>query len=237
MMHALVAYLDSIKARDPAPRSRWEVLLYAGVHAVALHRVAHWLFEARLFWLARLVSQFSRFLTGIEIHPGARIGRNFFIDHGMGVVIGETAEIGDDVTMYQGITLGGVDPSSGKGGKRHPTIGDGAIIGANAQVLGPITVGTRARIGANAVVTKDVPDGATMVGNPAKPVLMDAKVFAQDFMAYGTPCDEKYDPQTQKLDILRCEMERLRARLAALETEQAGRQPANGDEAPRQSVG
>ena len=220
MLRSLVAYLDSIKARDPAPRSRCDVLLYAGVHAVALHRIAHVLFHLKLYWLARAVSQFGRFLTGIEIHPGAKIGRNLFIDHGMGVVIGETAEIGHDVTMYQGITLGGVDPSSGKGGKRHPTIEDGAIIGANAQILGPIMIGKRARVGANAVVTKDVADGATVVGNPAKPVLVDAQVYAKDFLAYGTPCVEKYDPQTQKLEILRCEMERLQARLAALEAEQ-----------------
>lgn len=234
MLRTLVTYLDSIKARDPAPRSRWEILLYAGVHAVAVHRVAHALFRLKLYWLARFVSQFGRFLTGIEIHPGARIGRNLFIDHGMGVVIGETAEIGDDVTMYQGITLGGVDPSSGKGGKRHPTILSGAIIGANAQILGPIVVGRRARVGANAVVTKDVADGATVVGNPAKPLLVDARVYAQDFLAYGTPCDEKHDPQTQKLEILRCEMERLQARLTALETENRDKQEKAGS---RQSFG
>ncbi|HLU91950.1 MAG TPA: serine O-acetyltransferase EpsC [Pedomonas sp.] len=228
MLRSLVAYLDSIKARDPAPRNRWEVLLYAGVHAVALHRIAHALYRRRFYWLARAISQFGRFLTGIEIHPGAKIGRNLFIDHGMGVVIGETADIGHDVTMYQGITLGGVDPSSGKGGKRHPTIADGAIIGANAQILGPIIIGKRARVGANAVVTKDVAEGATVVGNPAKPLLVDAKVYAKDFLAYGTPCDEKYDPQTQKLEILRCEMERLQARLTALEAEQRDK----GDDRP-----
>lgn len=221
MFQRLVIYLDSIKARDPAPRSRWEVLLYAGVHAVALHRLAHSLYRAKFYWLARFISQISRFLTGIEIHPGAKIGSRLFIDHGMGVVIGETAEIGDEVTMYQGITLGGVDPSSGIGGKRHPTILDGVIIGANAQILGPITIGRRARVGANAVVTREVAEGATVVGNPAKPVLMDASTYAQDFMAYGTPCSEKYDPQTQKLEILNCELEQLRARLAALEAEQA----------------
>jgi serine O-acetyltransferase len=216
MFDDLVRYLDSIKARDPAPRTRWEVLLYAGVHAVALHRLAHWLYRGEMYWFARLVSQFSRFLTGIEIHPGARIGARLFIDHGMGVVIGETAEIGDDVTMYQGITLGGTDPSSGKGGKRHPTLMDGVIVGANAQILGSITVGKRARVGANAVVTKDVPEGATMVGNPAKPVLVDARVFAKDFLAYGTPCDEKYDPQSQRLELMRCEIEKLQNAVTAL---------------------
>ena len=231
MLRGLISYLDSVKARDPAPRSRWELLLYAGVHALFLHRIAHWLYEADLFWLARLVSQFSRFLTGIEIHPGARIGRNFFIDHGMGVVIGETAEIGDDVTLYHGVTLGGVDPSSGAGGKRHPTLEAGTIVGSGAQILGPITVGARARIGANAVVTRDVPAGATMVGIPAKPVLVDAEIFAREFMAYGTPCEEVFDPQTQKLEVLRCELERLTRRLAELE--KAGKAPGAADEKRR----
>src|SRR5690606_39093827 len=163
MFDRLIAYLDSVKARDPAPRSRWELLLYPGVLALGMHRVAHWLFETALYFLARLVNHFSRFLTGIDIHPGAKIGRNFFIDHGF-VVIGETAEIGDDVTIYQCVTLGGTNPSNGIAGKRHPTLEDGVIIGSGAQVLGPITVGKRARIGANAVVTRDVPDGATMTG-------------------------------------------------------------------------
>jgi serine O-acetyltransferase len=219
----LIGYLDSIKARDPAPRSRWEVLLYAGVHAAAFHRLAHWLYRGQLYWLARLISQISRFFTGIEIHPGARIGQRLFIDHGMAVVIGETVEIGDDVTMYQGVTLGGVDPSSGQGGKRHPTIGANVIIGANAQILGPITVGTRARIGANAVVTKDVSEGATMVGNPAKAVLVDSEVYAKTFVAYGTPCDERYDPQTRTIDNLRCHIETLERRLRALEEQQTER--------------
>ncbi|HEV2745991.1 MAG TPA: serine O-acetyltransferase EpsC, partial [Allosphingosinicella sp.] len=163
MLSGLVAYLDSIKARDPAPRSRWEVLLYPGVLAVALHRIAHWLFRGELFFLARMINHLARFLTAIDIHPGAVIGRRFFIDHGF-VVIGESAEIGDEVTIYQHVTLGGTNPTSGEPGKRHPTIGDGVIIGSGAQVLGPIHVGDRARIGANAVVTKNVPEGATMVG-------------------------------------------------------------------------
>ncbi|WP_310476975.1 serine O-acetyltransferase EpsC, partial [Sandarakinorhabdus sp.] len=145
----LITYLDSVKQRDPAPRSRWEILTYPGVWALGLHRVAHLLFGARFFFLARLINHFSRFLTAIDIHPGARIGRNFFIDHGF-VVIGETAEIGDEVTIYQCVTLGGTDPAGGTGGKRHPTILDGAIVGSGAQVLGPITVGANARIGANA---------------------------------------------------------------------------------------
>jgi serine O-acetyltransferase len=215
MFEPLIRYLDTIVARDPAPRSRWEVLLYPGVLAVGLHRVAHWLFEAQLYFLARIVNHISRFLTAIDIHPGARIGRNFFIDHGF-VVIGETAEIGDNVTMYQGSTLGGTNPTSGQGGKRHPTIGNDVIVSLGAAILGPIDVGAGARIGANAVVTKDVPEGATMVGIPAKSTLVEVKPETQNFVPYGTPCNECFDPATQKLEILQCEMEMLRLRLASL---------------------
>jgi serine O-acetyltransferase len=218
--NALKAYLDSIKARDPAPRSRWEVLLYPGVLAVGLHRVAHWLFEAEMFFLARFVNHFARFLTAIDIHPGAKIGRNFFIDHGF-VVIGETAEIGDDVTIYQCVTLGGTSPDNGIAGKRHPTISDGVIIGSGAQVLGPITVGPRARVGANAVVTKDVPEGATMVGIPARQTLVEAAEYQKDFMPYGTPCSERFDPATQQVELLKCELETMRKRLDALIVEKA----------------
>ncbi len=225
MADGLIAYLDSIKARDPAPRSRWEILLYPGLHAVALHRVAHFLFRLDFFWFARLVNHISRFFTGIDIHPGAKIGRNLFIDHGLGVVIGETAEIGDGVTIYQNVTLGGTDPVNSSG-KRHPTLGNDVIVGAGAKIIGAFTVGNRARVGANSVVTKAVPEGATMVGIPAKPVLLDADIFAKEFLAYGTPCDEKYDPQTQKLDVMRCELERLQKRLAVLEAEQEPRKMA-----------
>ncbi len=219
MLGTLIDYLDSIKARDPAPRSRWEVLLYPGVHAVALHRVAHWLFRGNLFFLARLVNHVARLLTGIDIHPGARIGRNLFIDHGQGVVIGETADIGDNVTIYQSVTLGGTDPSSGIAGKRHPTLMEGSIVGSGAAVLGPITVGRRARIGANAVVTRDVPEGATMVGIPARATMIDGGTHAKSFVPYGTPCSEVFDPQTQKLEILKCEVEQLRKRIEALTEE------------------
>lgn len=211
----VMAFLDSIKARDPAPRSRLEILLYPGVWALGMHRIAHALFRARLFLLARMVNHFSRFLTAIDIHPGAQIGRNFFIDHGF-VVIGETAEIGDNVTIYQCVTLGGTDPANGIAGKRHPTLEDGVIIGSGAQVLGPITVGRRARVGANAVVTRDVAEGATMVGIPAKPVPVDAEDYARPFVPYGTPCAQRFDPETQKLELLRCEMETLRSRLDTL---------------------
>lgn len=215
MLRKLVAYLDSVKSRDPAPRSRWEVLLYPGVLALALHRVAHALFKARLYFLARLINHFSRFLTAIDIHPGARIGRRFFIDHGF-TVIGETAEIGDDVTIYQCVTLGGTDPANGIAGKRHPTIQDGAIIGSGAQVLGPITVGPRARVGANAVVTRDVPEGAVMVGIPARQTLVGAEEYQRHFVPYGTPCSEVFDPATQKLELMQCELEQMRKRIAEL---------------------
>ncbi len=215
MAVGLVGYLESVKARDPAARSRWEVLIYPGVLALGLHRVAHWLFRGELYFLARLVNHMSRFLTAIDIHPGAVIGRNFFIDHGF-VVIGESAEIGDDVTIYQHVTLGGTNPTNGEPGKRHPTIGHGVIIGSGAQVLGPIMVGSRARIGANAVVTKDVPDGATMVGIPAKSALVAAEQYTTGFVPYGTPSNEMYDPATQKLELLKCEVEQLRKRLAEL---------------------
>lgn len=225
MFRDLVAFLDSVKARDPAPRSRWEILLYPGIWAVGLHRVAHWLFQGELYFLARLVNHFSRLVTAIDIHPGARIGRHLFIDHGFSV-IGETAEIGDNVTIYQCVTLGGTNPSNGVGGKRHPTIEDGAILGSGAQILGPITIGKRARIGANAVVTKDVPEGATMVTGVARQMPIDAKDYQKDFMPYGTPCSERFDPATQKLEILQCEMERLQKQLAALLSERdAAQQP------------
>lgn len=215
MALGLVNYLESVKARDPAARSRWEVLTYPGVLALGLHRIAHWLFRGELFFLARLVNHLSRFLTAIDIHPGAVIGRNFFIDHGF-VVIGESAEIGDNVTLYQHVTLGGTNPANGEPGKRHPTISDGVIIGSGAQVLGPITVGPRARIGANAVVTKDVPEGATMIGIPARSTLVNAEEYSRGFVPYGTPCNEMSDPAAQKLETLKCEVEQLRKKLADL---------------------
>ena len=140
MFKSLIEYLDSIVARDPAPRSRWEVLLYPGLWAVGWHRIAHWLFEARMFFLARLINHMSRFFTAIDIHPGATIGRHLFIDHGF-TVIGETAEIGNNVTIYQCVTLGGTKPFNGVGGKRHPTLEDNVIVGSGAQILGPIGVG------------------------------------------------------------------------------------------------
>ena len=168
-------YLDSIIKRDPAAKSRLSVILtYPGVKAIFFHRIANFFCLAKFDLIARIISQFSRFLTGIEIHPKAKIGKNLFIDHGMSVVIGETSEIGDNVTIYHGVTLGGISPSidsdKQRNVKRHPTLKNNVVVGSGAQILGPITVGENAKVGANAVVTKDVPDNAVMVGIPAKNV-------------------------------------------------------------------
>ncbi len=210
--------IATVMAHDPAARSRFEVLLcYSGVHAMVYHRFAHWLWRHDLRLFARFVSQTARFITGIEIHPGAVIGRRLFIDHGMGVVVGGTAEIGDDVTLYQGVTLGGT--SLERGVKRHPTLSNGVIVGAGASVLGPFTVGEGARVGANAVVVAEVPAGATMVGIPAKQVggkRPPPDPDKDDFLAYGTP-ESIPDPVARALDGLLDEVSRLRARLEELE--------------------
>src|SRR3954471_4152623 len=221
LQSGLLAYLDSVKSRDPAARSRWDVLFYPGVGALALHRAAHWLWEGRLFFFARLVNHFARFLTSIDIHPGAKIGKRFFLDHGFSV-IGESAEIGDDVTIYQHVTLGGTNPTTGIAGKRHPTIGTGVVIGSGAQVLGPIEVGEGAKIGANSVVTKDVAPGTTVVGIPAKPVPVDAIHYSPGFMPYGTPCGEDVDPGRGRLADLEQDSHALRSELKALKV---ARQP------------
>jgi serine O-acetyltransferase len=208
----LIDYLESVEARDPAARSHWEVLTYPGAWALGLHRVAHWLYGGELFFLARCVNHFARFLTAIDIHPGAKIGKRFFIDHGF-TVIGETAEIGDDVTIYQNVTLGGTNPHEGEAGKRHPTVRDRVVIGSGAQVLGPIVLGEGARVGANAVVTRDVPEGATVVGIPAKPVPVDTVHYSPGFIPYGTPCGEDCDPMRVRLAELEREIDDLRKEL------------------------
>ena len=217
MAGGLIAYLDSVKARDPAPRSRWEVLLYPGVWALFWHRIAHALFNARLFFLARWINHLSRFLTAIDIHPGAKIGRNFFIDHGF-TVIGETAEIGDNVTIYQCVTLGGTNPTSGKGGKRHPTLRDNVIIGSGAQIIGPIVIGERARVGARRALTDDVPEGATMIGPKARSTLVKAETWAREFMPYGTPCTDPCEPNPsgQRVADLEAEVAALRQQVELL---------------------
>lgn len=194
MLKHLREDIRSVQLRDPAARSSWEVLTcYPGVHALFLHRIAHALWRKHYFWLARFISQTGRALTGIEIHPGAVIGRRVFIDHGMGVVIGETAEIGDDCTIYQGVTLGGT--SLYRGAKRHPTLEAGVVVGAGAKVLGGFTVGEAAKIGSNAVVVKPIPAGATAVGNPARIIEATAEAHRtessnpQSFSAYGVVAD------------------------------------------------
>ena len=225
MLDRLIAYLDSVKARDPAPRSRWEVLTYPGVWALFWHRIAHWLFEAELFLLARIVNHFSRMVTAIDIHPDAKIGRNFFIDHGF-TVVGETAQIGNDVTIYQNVTLGGTNPTNGVAGKRHPTIGNNVIIGSGAQVIGPITVGERARIGANAVVTDDVPEGATMIGFKARSTLVPVETYMREFMPYGTPCDEPCEPDMGRVEALEQRLTELQAELENLRAATPDRAPS-----------
>ena len=191
--------------RDPAARTHWEILTtYPGVHALLMHRVAHFLWQKRLFWLARFSSHLARWLTGIEIHPGASIGHRVFIDHGMGVVIGETAIIGDDCTLYHGVTLGG---TSWNKGKRHPTLEKGVVIGAGAKILGPITLGAGAKVGSNAVVVKDVPANATAIGIPARileetPVNKKAKANPASFTAYAVVDDnEKFNHEAMAIAL------------------------------------
>jgi len=220
LQSGLLEYLDSVKSRDPAARSRWDVVFYPGVIALGLHRVAHWLWEGHLYFPARLVNQLARFLTAIDIHPGAKIGKRFFLDHGFSV-IGESAEICDDVTIYQHVTLGGTNPTTGVGGKRHPTIRSGVVIGSGAQVLGPIEIGEGAKIGANSVVTKDVAPHQTVVGIPAKPVPVDSVHYSPGFVPYGTPFGEDVDPTRARLAELERELEELRKEVAVLK---AGRQ-------------
>ena len=202
MFSRLRSDIQCILERDPAARSAWEVLTcYPGLHAVLLHRPAHWCWVHGFKWLGRFISHLARFLTGIEIHPGALIGERVFFDHAMGVVVGETAEIGDGCTIYQGVTLGGT--SLYKGVKRHPTLGLNVVVGAGAQVLGGFTVGDGAKVGSNAVVTKPVPAGATAVGNPARIIVADHEVKREEaaskmgFSAYGVTQND--DPLSQAM--------------------------------------
>lgn len=229
--------LASVRERDPAARSTWEVLTcYPGVHALIFHRLAHAAWTRGFHWVGRFVSHCSRFFTGIEIHPGARIGRRVFIDHGMGVVIGETAEIGDDCTIYQAVTLGGT--SLYRGEKRHPTLGRGVVVGAGAKVLGGFTVGDGAKIGSNAVVVKPVPAGATAVGNPAR--ILDAerdsareqKAEQMGFSAYGVTRDMD-DPVSKALHgLLDHAVETDRRFQALVERLEAAGFKLNGEIAP-----
>ena len=214
--------IDSILARDPAAHSRFEVFfLYPGFHALLWHRLAHRLWRGNFRLLARCLSYLNRFLTGIELHPAVKIGKRLFIDHGSGLVVGETAEIGDDVTLYHGVTLGGVSLNHGK---RHPTLGNGVIVGAGAQILGPITIGDHAKIGANSVVITDVPPGATVVGIPARTLSESSRKKSEPevFSSYGLPDSarkDSVDPVSVRLAELSREVKKLHERLNRIEGE------------------
>ncbi|MEH7493044.1 serine O-acetyltransferase [Neobacillus niacini] len=198
--------------QDPAARSYLEVILtYSGLHAIWAHRIAHAFFKKKFYFLARVISQISRFFTGIEIHPGAKIGRRLFIDHGMGVVIGETCEIGDNVTVFQGVTLGGTGKEKGK---RHPTIKDNALIATGAKVLGSITIGENSKIGASSVVLKDVPPNSTVVGVPGRVVIQDGKRIGKDLDHCNLP-----DPIADRIKDLQVELNELRQELIELKKE------------------
>lgn len=222
MFAQIKEHIDTIRQRDPAARSTWEILTcYPGLHALIWHRLAHRCWRLHWYWLGRFISHIGRFLTGIEIHPGAVIGQRVFIDHGMGVVIGETAEIGDDCTIYQGVTLGGT--SLFRGVKRHPTLGKGVVVSAGAKVLGGFMVGDGARIGSNAVVLKEVPPGATAVGIPARIVVRKTEAASLDkaalepnrFAAYGISGTQE-DPMQQALKSLIATMVEQQQTLAAM---------------------
>jgi serine O-acetyltransferase len=222
MFKTIISDIDSVFARDPAARSRFEVILcYPGVHALILYRFSNFLWRHHLKLLGRIISYFARFITGIEIHPAAKIGKRFFIDHGMGVVIGETASIGDDVTIYHDVTLGGTSLASGL---RHPQIGSGVIIGAGAQLLGPINVGDNARIGSNAVVVKDVLAETTVVGIPAKQVPEAPKPSEKQeksFDAYGGAKDAESDPVLAIIQQMQNDIKKMVERIGNLESENA----------------
>jgi len=222
--------IESVFDRDPAARSALEVLsCYPGFHAIYIHKLSHWFWMHGLRWLGRFTSHLGRFLTGIEIHPGATLGKRLFIDHGMGVVIGETAELGDDVTLYHGVTLGG---TSWNKGKRHPTLGDGVVVGAGAKILGPIVVGAGAKIGSNAVVVKNVPAGATVVGVPGR-IVEERAAEAARFAAYAVVLEQD-DPYAKAIQTLvehsrelEATVAALRERLARLERAEAAQSDTN----------
>lgn len=220
--------------RDPAAASRFEVALcYPGFHALVIYRGANALWRWKWRLAARCLSQLGRWLTGVEIHPGATIGRRFVIDHGAGVVIGETAIVGDDVTLYHDVTLGGLSPSvdsvSQRDAKRHPTLRNGVIVGSGAQVLGPITIGEGARVGSNAVAHRDVPAGVTAVGIPARVVMPRDKATARQFVAYGEPADGAPDPVLQTIEDLRGQVEALKAGMREMEDRLRGRDREESD--------
>ncbi|MDX1949381.1 MAG: serine O-acetyltransferase [Rickettsiales bacterium] len=220
MFKKIIEEVDSFFSRDPAARSRLEVILcYPGFHAIIFHRLAHWFWKKNFKTLARFISAFSRFLTGIEIHPGATLGKNLFIDHGMGVVIGETAEIGDNVTIYHGVTLGGVSPQDiAKGAKRHPTIGNNVIIGSGAQLLGAINVREGSKIGSNAVVISDVEENAIMVGIPARKVVKKSEIInSEKFSAYAATSAGDIDSRQLLIDELSKQVLQLSKRLEEIE--------------------
>ena len=231
MFERLREDIAAFMERDPAARNGLEIILcYPGFHALVIYRWAHWLWKRKLRLLARFISYLGRIVTAIEIHPGAEIGRRFVIDHGTGVVIGETSIIGDDVTLYHSVTLGGTSPSVDShnqiGQKRHPTILDRAIIGSGAAVLGPITIGEGARVGANSVVTKDIPASVTAVGIPAKVIMPRDKAKAREFQPYGTPTDAGPDPVLQTIESLRGQVSALMKRVEELEAPlDSGEQP------------
>jgi len=216
MFNGIKKDIQAVFERDPAARNLLEVILtYPGVHAIILHRLAHFLYKKKLFLLARIISQINRFFTGIEIHPGAVIGHGFFIDHGMGVVIGETTEIGDNVTIYQGVTLGGTGKEKGK---RHPTIGNNVVISAGAKVLGSIKIGNNVKIGAGSVVLKDVPDNCTVVGIPGRVVVRNGKSIAdKSFSEIALQHNQLPDPVSEMFLAVERKIQRLDSRVEDLE--------------------
>ena len=224
MLEHIRSDIESVKKRDPAARSTLEILLtYSGLHAVLMYRASHWFYTKKLYTAARCISQIARLLTGIEIHPGAKIGKGFFIDHGSGVVIGETAEIGDNCLVYQGVTLGGTGKEKGK---RHPTLGNNVMVGAGARVLGPFKVGDNAKIAANAVVLEEVPPNCTAVGVPARIVRRNGKRVNNDLDQIHIP-----DPVAQELCSYRIRIEKLEKQLNKLEIAELGKKLNNGKNA------